>query len=288
MTEGDFGTHGGGGCGKHDGWGLALGRRGRHKEVGGAMKAGLVHLLIAGAMIVGLAGREARAAEAVIAVAANFAEPARAIATEVTLSTGHIIVISSGSSAQLLTQIMQNAPFAAFLSADEDRPAQALERGFAVEGSRFTYAIGRIVLWTNDPRLEPDEASLREGRFSHLAIANPAAAPYGAAAIEAMTRLGLLDALKSRIVQGNSIAQTLQFVESGNAELGFVALSQVIGRADGRFWRVPRELYRPIRQDAVLLRQGENNDAARAFLGYLKSPRGQALVERYGYASAAE
>jgi molybdate transport system substrate-binding protein len=230
----------------------------------------------------------ASAAQTRVAVAANFTDAANEIAAAFKRVTGHDAILSFGSSAQLLTQISQGAPFEAFLSADEERPARAIADRLASPESRFTYAVGRLVLWSRDPAMVTGEATLKAGAFARIAIANPAVAPYGAAAIETLKTLGVYDALAPRIVQGASIAQAYQFVETGNAELGFVALSQVAGGQKGSRWLVPQSLYRPIRQDAVLLDKGKASDAARAFLAFLKGPEARAVIERYGYEIAKD
>jgi molybdate transport system substrate-binding protein len=227
----------------------------------------------------------ARAAEASVAVAANFTEAAKEIARRFEAATGHRAVLSFGSTGEIYTQITQEAPYELFLSADAERPKKAVDEGFAVADSRFTYALGRIVLFSRNADLVKGEQTLRAGAFAKLAIANPVTAPYGAAATEALQKLGVYDALRSKLVMGNDITQTYQFVETGNAELGFVALSQVAGRTDGSRWIIPTALYTPIRQDAVLLRKGEGNEAARAFLAYLKSSDARAGLARFGYAA---
>lgn len=230
----------------------------------------------------------AQAAETQVAVAANFTEPATEIARLFAEKTGHTARLSFGASGQFLTQISQGAPFEVFLSADAARPAKAVEDGLAVPDSLFTYAIGTLVLWSADPDLVQGKETLTEGRFDHLAIADPKSAPYGAAAVETMTRLGVYDALAPKIVQGTNIAQAQQFVETGNAELGFVALAQVIKTAGGSRWEVPGDLHSPILQDAVLLKTGAGNEAARAFLEFLRGPEALAVIKAYGYAVAPE
>ncbi|EAU42605.1 molybdate transport system substrate-binding protein [Fulvimarina pelagi HTCC2506] len=225
---------------------------------------------------------DAKAAETMVAVAANFAEPAREIADDFGKVTGHTAVLSFGSTGQLFTQIEQGAPFDVFLAADTERPALAVEEALGVAGSVFTYAIGAIVLYSPDSDLVRGEDTLRNGDFGKLAIANPETAPYGAAAVETMRRLGVYDALEAKLVRGNNIAQAYQFVQTGNAELGFVASSQVVD-SGGSKWFVPANLYTPVRQDAVLLMQGADDDAARAFVEYLQSPAARAIIRRYGY-----
>jgi len=170
-----------------------------------------------------------------------------------------------------------------FLSADDARPRKLVEGGLAVPASRFTYAIGKLVLWSKTPGLVTGEETLHGGHFAKLAICNPTAAPYGAAAVETMTALKLYDQLQPRLVEGANITQAFQFVETGNAEIGFVALSQLTGHDGGSRWMVPQELYSPIRQDAVLLRTGAGNAAASGFVDFLKSPDARAIIEKFGY-----
>ncbi|MDB5641180.1 MAG: modA, partial [Hyphomicrobiales bacterium] len=199
--------------------------------------------------------------------------------------TGHDAVLSFGSSGQLYTQITQEAPFQILLSADDERPKKLVEDGLGVASSRFTYAIGKLVLWSRTPAYVKGEDTLKAASYNKISIANPTAAPYGAAAIEAMKSLGIYEKLQPKIVQGNSIAQAFQFIDSGNAELGFIAASQLAGNESGSRWMVPQALYTPIRQDAVLLKKAETNEAAVAFMAFLKSPDGKAIVQRFGYAS---
>lgn len=228
----------------------------------------------------------AAAADATVAVAANFTAPAKEIAAQFQAKTGYSIDFSFGSSGQLYTQISQGAPFDLFLSADDERTALAVKSGLAVPGTDFTYAIGRLALWSADPKLvDKAGAILKRGGFTHIAIANPKTAPYGAAAMETLRALGLADVLSDKIVTGESISQTLQFVVSRNAELGFVAYSQVQGRQDGSIWLVPEKLYKPIVQNAVLLKRGSDNKAAKAFYAFLKGKEAAAIIHRYGYAT---
>lgn len=226
----------------------------------------------------------AHAGETRVAVAANFTEPATEIARLFTERTGHTAILAFGPSGQFYTQITQGAPFEVFLSADDTRPKKAVSEGFGVAGTTFTYAIGRLVLWSREPGLVTGPETLRNTAFDHIAIADPKAAPYGAAAIETMKALGVLDVLTPKIVQGTSIAQAFQFVDTGNAALGFVALSQVARPDPGSHWLVPADLHTPIRQDAVLLSPGADNPASRAFLDFLRSPEAKAVIESYGYA----
>jgi len=224
------------------------------------------------------------AAQTNVAVAANFTEAAKEIAAAFKARTGDEAVLSFGASGQFYTQITQGAPFQVFLSADESRPKQLTDDGLAVPGSRFTYAIGKLVLWSKVAGLVKGEETLKTASFAKLSICNPAAAPYGAAAVEAMKALKVYAALQPKLVEGATITQAYQFVETGNAELGFVALSQLTGSEAGSRWLIPQELYSPIRQDAVLLRSGASNEAATGFIAFLKSPEARAIIEKYGYA----
>jgi molybdate transport system substrate-binding protein len=225
----------------------------------------------------------ARAGQATIAVAANFTAAAKEIGALFEKANGHRAVFSFGATGQLYTQIAQGAPFDAYLAADRARPEKAISEGYAVPGSGFTYAIGRLVLYSRDPLSVRGAPTLRKAAFDRIAIANPVTAPYGASAVEVMKTLGVHETLAAKIVQGNNIAQTYQFVETGNAEVGFVSLSQVVGHRLGSRWIVPERLYSPIAQDAVLLRRGADNPAARAFLAFLRSPQAAAVKQRFGY-----
>ena len=230
------------------------------------------------------AAPRAMAAEVRVAVAANFAEPAREIAARFRARTGHEASISIGSSGQLYAQVVNGAPFDVLLSADRERPEKAEAEGLGVAGSRFTYATGRLVLFSRTPGLVDGRgAVLRTGRFDKIAIADPRTAPYGVAAVEAMRKLGAYDSLQPKLVQGTSIAQTYQFVDTGAAELGFLALSQVAQVKGGSRWLVPAALHTPIDQQAVLLKRGAGNPAARAFLAFLRGAEARAVIRRYGY-----
>ena len=215
-----------------------------------------------------------------VAVAANFTAAAEELAAVFAAESGHDLILSFGATGGLYTQITQAAPFDVFLAADTERPERAIAEGFGVEGSFFVYAEGQLALYAPGRDVSGGEAVL-EGDFEKLAIADPDAAPYGAAALETLTALGLYDAIGPKLVMGENISQTLQFVESGNAEMGFVAASQVLGKAD--VWLLPTELHAPIAQGAVLLRAGEDNAAARAFLDFLKSDAAVAVIEASGY-----
>lgn len=242
-----------------------------------------------GAALIALAAAlaaPASAAEARIAAAANFIEPARELAQRAARASGHTMTLSAGSTGKFYAQIRSGAPFDVLLSADDTTPARLEAERLAVPGTRRTYAVGRLVLWSATNGLVDDKGQvLREGGFARLAIANPRLAPYGAAAKAAMEKLGVWQALEGKVVQGENIAQTFQFVASGNAELGFVALSQLARRTQdaGSRWLVPASLHAPLRQEAVLLAHGERNPAAREFLRYLESPAARQLIRSYGY-----
>ena len=241
--------------------------------------------LLAGLAALALAPAAADTAQ--IAVAANFTDAAKAIGDAFTAATGHEAVFSFGSTGQLYTQITQGAPFDALLSADDIRPAKAVADGLGEAGSVFTYAIGQLALWSAEPGLVDGPEALQDPDLTRIAIANPKTAPYGAAAVQAMQKLGVYDSLLPKIVQGDSITQTFQFVATRNAEIGFVALSQVVGRTDGSLWLVDPSLYDPIRQDAVLLGHGAGNPAARAFLDFLKGETASGIIAGFGYARPA-
>lgn len=225
------------------------------------------------------------AGETTIAVAANFTAAAKDIAQAFSAQTGHKAVLAFGSTGKLYTQIAHGAPFEAFLAADQLRPEKAEAEGLAVKGTRFTYANGKIVLYSADPSMIDGMGGVlkQPERIRKLAIANPKTAPYGAAAMEAMRNLGVLAGLSDKLVQGDSIAQTHQFVATKAAQLGFVAYAQVIHAKDGSTWEVPEYLYAPIRQDAVLLKKGETSEAAKAFLAFLQSSDAKAIIRSYGY-----
>jgi molybdate transport system substrate-binding protein len=234
------------------------------------------------ALLLALAS-EVQAGDTTVAVAANFTEPAKEIAQLFQSSTGHRAILSFGATGQFYAQITQAAPFQVFLSADEKTPKKLVDDGLAVGDSLFTYAIGKLVLFSTNPTLVTGEQTLRDAKFNKIAIADPAIAPYGAAAVETMKKLGLYETLAGKIAQGADIAQAFQFVDTGNAEVGFVALSQVVARSGGSRWIVPANLYNAIRQDAVLLRGGVDNQAAEAFVTFLKGPEAGKVMEKYGY-----
>lgn len=228
-------------------------------------------------------GLPAHAGEVIAAVAANFTEPAKEIATLFTAKTGHTVTYTFGPSGQFYTQISQGAPFEVFLSADASRPKKAIEEGFAVEGTAFTYAIGKLVLWSADPALVDDKGAVLKTDLEHVSIADPKSAPYGAAAVDVMKKLGVYATLEPKIVTGKSITQAYEFAATGNAPVAFVAYSQVIGNTKGSSWMVPADLYKPILQDAVLLKTGAEDDAAKAYLAFLKTPEALDIIKKYGY-----
>lgn len=225
--------------------------------------------------------------EVSVAVAANFSGPMQVIAALFERDTGHKASLSFGATGKFYAQISHGAPFQVLLSADDETPARLIREGNAVAGSAMTYAIGRLVLWSADPALIDAQGEiLKKGGFKHLAIANPKTAPYGAAALQTLEKLGIGEQNKARLVQGENIVQTHQFVSTGTAELGFVAWSQVIRNgqiASGSGWRVPAHLHAPIRQDAVILAKGRDKPAASALLTYLKSAKAQSVIQSFGY-----
>ena len=225
--------------------------------------------------------------EVQVAVAANFTAPMKQIAAEFEKDTGHKAVLAFGATGKFYAQISNGAPFEALLAADDETPLKLEKELLAAPGTRFTYAIGKLVLWSaKEGYVDAQGEVLKKSDFKHLALANPKAAPYGAAAMETMKQLGVLENIQPRIVQGENIAQTHQFIATGNAELGFVALSQVLkdGKVtSGSAWIVPSRLYAPIRQDAVVLAKGRNNPAASALVKYLKTDKARAIIKSYGY-----
>jgi molybdate transport system substrate-binding protein len=232
----------------------------------------------------------ARAGVVRVAVASNFALPLARIATDFSAATGHTLQVSVGSTGKFYQQIAAGAPFDMLIAADDDTPARLAKEGLAVTGSSFTYAIGRLALWSAQPGLvDAQGAVLTTGQFRHLAIANPKVAPYGQAAMAVLRARGLSESLAPRLVTGETIAQAYQFVFTGNAELGFVALSQlqVPGKpAGGSHWLVPQALHGEIRQDAVLLKPGRGNPAAAALLSWLQGEPARALIKQFGYDTA--
>jgi len=227
------------------------------------------------------------AAEVKVAVAANFAGPMKDIAAAFESQAGHRLVMTPGATGKFYAQISNGAPFEVFLSADDETPARLEKEGKSVAGSRFTYAVGRLILWSPKEGL-PTEAGeiLKSGSFRFLSIANPKVGPYGLAAVQTLQKLGLLTKLEPKVVQGENISQTHQFVTTGNADLGFVALSQVWQNGklkSGSGWIVPETYHDPLRQDAVLLEAGKQSDAAKALMSFLKSDKAREIMAAYGY-----
>lgn len=234
-----------------------------------------------------LVATTAHADEVSVAVAANFSAPMRMLAAEFEKESGHKALLSFGATGKFYAQIRNGAPFEVLLAADDETPAKLEKEGLGVAGSRFTYAIGRLALWSAKPGFVDDKGEvLKKGEFRHLSLANPKLAPYGAAAVEALTALGAFDAVSPRFVQAENIAQAHQFVVTGNAELGFVALSQITrdGKlAAGSAWIVPSNLHAPIRQDAVVLDKGRGKPAAEALMKFLRGDKARAAIRAYGY-----
>lgn len=224
-----------------------------------------------------------------VAVSANFSKPMTEIAAAFEKNTGHSAKLSFGSSGKFVTQIENGAPFEVFLAADNESSAKLQLDGFAVPKSNFIYAIGKLVLWSAEPDFIDSQGQiLAKGSFKHLALADPKRAPYGAAAAQVLKTKKLFAQLEPLFVQGENIAQTYQFVSTGNAELGFVALSQVIDTATGKItagsaWLIPETLYAPLQQEAVLLNKGASNPAAIALLSFLKNEAALAIIRKYGY-----
>lgn len=233
-----------------------------------------------------VAGTPAWAEQALVAVAANFVPPFREIAIEFEHSTGHQLQIVGGSSGNFYSQIKNGAPFDIFFSADAERPHLLEDEGLGVKDTRVTYAIGRLVLWSPDADFIKGEETLRVNTIKRLAIANPKTAPYGLAATQTLQKLDLWERLQPHIVMGENIGQTMGFIESGNVQLGFVALSQVMSpkvKGQGSRWDVPTNLHEPIRQDVILLTKGKENQAAKALIEFMSSPQAKKIIERYGY-----
>ncbi len=230
----------------------------------------------------------AAAEEVRVAVAANFLSTLNEMITNFKADTGHTVVVSSGSTGKLYAQIQNGAPFEIFFSADVKHPQLLEEEGLAVKGSRFVYAVGRLTLWSPDSNLVKGDGPtvLSKNHFEHLAIANPKTAPYGMAAEQTLKKLDIWESLKDRMVQGENIGQTFQFVYSKNAQLGFVALSQVLDpkiNGSGSRWDVPASFHDPLEQEVVLLMTGQNHSGAKAFLDYVKGDKSRAIIEGFGY-----
>lgn len=228
----------------------------------------------------------ARADDALIAVASNFSDAAQALRAEFERESGHTLRITTGSTGRLYAQILHGAPFDALLAADQATPLRLEQAGQAIAGSRRTYALGRIALWSATPGTAPVEARLRSGDYRHFAIANPELAPYGLAARQALQALGLWDEMQPRLVTGENIAAAQAMIATGNAQLGMVPLSQFAGAetpAADQYWLVPADLHAPILQDAILTRHGRDNAAALAWLAFLASPEAVAIIRQHGY-----
>ncbi len=240
-----------------------------------------------GVLIVGSLAASAQAAEVSVAVASNFTAPMQKIAAAFEQDTGNKAVLAFGSTGKFYAQIRNGAPFQIMLSADDETPARLEREGLGVSGTRFTYAIGRLVLWSRQPGMVDDRGEvLRSARFERIALADPRLSPYGAAAVEVLEGLGLMSALAPKFVQGENIAQTYQFVATGNAALGFVASSQVFSDgklAQGSAWTVPASLHTPIRQDAVVLSAGKDKAAVSALMAYLRNDKSRAIIRSFGY-----
>jgi molybdate transport system substrate-binding protein len=237
-------------------------------------------------VVVTLAVAPAFAEQVLVAVAANFVPPFREIAIEFERTTGHNVQVAAGSSGNFYSQIKNGAPFDVFFSADMERPKLLEEEGFGVKDTRLTYAIGRLVLWSPNAGLIKGEETLRFKQYKRLTIANPKTAPYGLAAMQAMQKLELWEGIQSQIVMGESLGQTMGFIESGNAQLGFVALSQITDpkiKGKGSRWDVPTNLHEPIKQDVILLTKGKDNPAAKALMEFMSGHQAKAVIERYGY-----
>ncbi|WP_087500080.1 molybdate ABC transporter substrate-binding protein [Pseudomonas sp. SID14000] len=234
-----------------------------------------------------LAFNTAWADEVQVAVAANFTAPIQAIAKDFEKDTGHKLVAAYGATGQFYAQIKNGAPFEVFLAADDSTPAKLEQEKAIVPGSRFTYAIGTLALWSAKPGyVDANGEVLKKNAFKHLSIANPKTAPYGLAASQVLDKLELTEATRPKLVEGQNITQAFQFVSTGNAELGFVALSQIYknGKVEsGSAWIVPSSMHEPIRQDAVILEKGKDNPAAKALVDYLKGPKAAAVIKSYGY-----
>ena len=223
-----------------------------------------------------------------VAVASNFVNPFREIATQFEKETNNSVKIISGSTGKLYAQIINGAPFEFFLAADQKCPLMLEKNGYAIVGTRFTYALGKISLWSMDSKAIPKngEAMLRGKNFNHIAIANPKTAPYGKAALQTMQKLGVWTGIQDLIVQGENINQTFQFIASQNAELGFVALSQILdpkNQLKGKRWDVPINFYDPIKQDSVILKLGNKNTAVKILSKFLKSKKVTNIIQKYGY-----
>ncbi len=234
-----------------------------------------------------LLAAQVHAAEVKVAVAANFAKTLEDITAQFEKDTGHKVLATPGATGKFYAQIVNGAPFEILISADDETPRKLAKEAKAIAETQFTYAIGTLALWSPDANLvDQGDGVLKTDKFKFLAIANAKVAPYGQAAVQTMLKLGLLTKLEPRVVQGENIAQTYQFVTSGNAQLGFVALSQITENGkvkSGSAWIVPQEFHDQIKQDAILLNNGKDSIAAKALLEYLKSDKAKKIIASYGY-----
>ena len=244
----------------------------------------IIHLCAYGIFVV---AANAQAAEIKVAVASNFANTLKEIAVEFQRDTGYQLAITPGATGKFYAQISNGAPFDVFLSADDETPRKLAQEGKAIAASQFTYATGRLALWSPSPDLVDKNADiLKTDKFKYIAIANAKVAPYGQAAVQTMQKLGVLSKIEPRVVQGESIAQTFQFVSTGNAQLGFVALSQIFENGKiktGSAWIVPEEMHEQLKQDAVVLQSCKNTSACQALMDYLKSEKIKKMMSSYGY-----
>lgn len=242
-------------------------------------------------LLAALVSSQAHGEAVTVAVASNFTSAMTAIAAAFHKKTGQQVTLAFGSSGKLLAQIAHGAPFDLFFSADQAKPRALVHQDLAIADSEFTYAVGALALWSATPGRVDDQGNiLGQGNYQKLALANPRLAPYGEAAMEVLRALGLVEQTRAKWVQGENIAQTYQFVATGNADIGFVALSQVMKNGHltgGSGWIVPESLYSPIRQDAVLLKRGENNELARSFLAFIHSDTASRIIRSYGYSVTA-
>ena len=245
------------------------------------------HIIHLCAYVIFVVAANAQAAEIKVAVASNFANTLKEIAVEFQRDTGHQLAITPGATGKFYAQISHGAPFDVFLSADDETPRKLAQEGKAIAASQFTYAIGRLALWSPSPELVDKNADiLKTDKFKYIAIANAKVAPYGQAAVQTMQKLGVLSKIEPRVVQGESIAQTFQFVSTGNAQLGFVALSQIFENGKikiGSAWIVPEEMHEQLKQDAVVLQSCKNTSACQALMDYLKSEKIKKMMSSYGY-----
>jgi len=244
----------------------------------------IMHYLYVYAVLLTLGTGNVTAEEIRVVAASNFTGAIREIAGRFEMKTQHKVSVISGSTGKHYAQISNGAPFDVFFAADVKRPELLEKKGLALPGSRFTYAVGKIVLWSPDPDYIDTSANvLKQGNFNHLSIANPKLAPYGRAAQQVLKKLGLWNKLQGRMVRGENVGQAFQFVKSGNARLGFVAFSQIKkpdNAIEGSFWQVPESLYDPIDQQAVLIK---DNEAARAFLDFVRQDEALQIIRNFGY-----